>query len=75
MIVRIKKNLKEGNFIPYNHPDYKDDEGASIVDEMLNYRGQEIEVHKSDVDDFYTGGDDNDYIWHRSWFVIPRKGK
>ena len=72
MIVRVKKNLKEGNFTPYNHPEYKG-EGASVVDTMLAYRGEEIEVFESDVKKFYTGGDDNDYIWHRSWFVVPGK--
>ena len=72
MIVRVKKNIKiKDSFIPYNDPRWPG-AGASINDYMLELRGREIKVEEDEPEGWYNGID-NDWEWHRSWFVIPRK--
>ena len=73
MKVRVKRNLKEGEYVQYNHFRYKN-QGASVVNEMLKLRGRMINVFSSDIPDIYLSTD-SDYVWHRSWFEIPRKPK
>jgi len=73
LIVRVKKYLKTlRSFIPYKTIDK--DRGASIVPEMLEFCGKEIEVEEHEEKDWYKSTE-NDWIWHRSWFTIPRKKK
>jgi len=72
VIVRVKKYLKTlKSFIPYEEL-VGNDTGAAIIPEMLEYCGKEIEVKELKEKGWYESTE-NDWIWHRSWFTIPKK--